>query len=322
MVSPTATLPVWRRVGVSIFQRGGAKNFNKPTALPMDDTEHESWQDSNRSWWEANPMRYDWRDSKPAEEFSKEFYQGIDRRFFESVRKYMPWKQIPFDPLIDFEALADRDVLEIGVGNGGHAQLLAERARSFNGIDLTEYAVESTSKRMQCFGIDANVHQMDAERLEFPDESFDFVWSWGVVHHSANTRQIMSEISRVLRPGGHCITMVYHRSLWFYYVIRGLLPGVLGGQFLKGRSFSEVVQGNTDGAIARYYTAVEWKRLASEFLEVEAVEILGQKNEVIPLPAGKLKLAVERALPESVARFVTHTCRQGSFLVATHRKTG
>ena len=92
------------------------------------------------------------------------------------------------------------------------------------------------------FGIDATVQRMDAEKLEFPDESFDLVWSWGVVHHSANTRQIMSEISRVLRPGGRCITMVYHRSFWFYYVIRGLVPGIIGGELFKGRSLTSIAQ--------------------------------------------------------------------------------
>ena len=53
---------------------------------------------------------------------------------------------------------------------------------------------------------------MDAEHLEFPDETFDFVWSWGVIHHSANTEAIIREIHRVLKPGGEARVMVYHRN--------------------------------------------------------------------------------------------------------------
>jgi SAM-dependent methyltransferase len=305
---------------VSIFRKGSPADFSKPIELPEGEEQRDRWQAANRSWWESNPMRYDWRDGELGEEFTPDFYREIDRRFFENVRDYMPWTKLPFDPLIDFELLASQDVLEIGVGNGSHAQLIAESARSYTGIDLTEYAVSSTTKRLECFGIDATIRQMDAEHLEFPDDSFDFVWSWGVVHHSANTPQIISEISRVLRPGGRCVTMVYHRSLWFYYFIRSLIPGILGGRFFKGQSIAEVAQSCTDGAIARYYTAREWKEMVSPYLEVEQTRIYGQKNELIPLPACGLKTMIENMLPAALGRFVTNTLRQGSFLVVAHRK--
>src|SRR5206468_2314200 len=129
------------------------------------------------------------------------------------------------DPLIDFDQLQNKDVLEIGVGNGSHAALLARHSGSFTGIDLTDYAVESTSKRLKCFGLAGIVRQMDAEQMPFADRSFDFVWSWGVIHHSSDTRKILSEIARVLRPGGRAVTMVYHRNWWNYYLFGGLING-------------------------------------------------------------------------------------------------
>jgi ubiquinone/menaquinone biosynthesis C-methylase UbiE len=232
----------------------------------------------------------------------------------------MPWSETPFDPLVDLAGLADKDVLEIGVGNGSHAQILSSHARTFTGIDLTDYAVESTSRRLECFDLDAKVLRMDAEHLEFPDQSFDLVWSWGVIHHSADTRQILSEIQRVLRPGGRCITMVYHRSLWFYYLYRGLIPGILRGQFFKGKSFTQVVEGCTDGAIARYYGIRDWSELVSEFLEVEKVVTYGQKNELLPLPGGRFKEGLASWIPDSLGRAFLTSCRQGSFLVSVQRK--
>lgn len=128
--------------------------FNKPTDLPQDDSRRQQWQAQNRDWWEKHPMRYDWKDQIEYEEFSYEFFKEIDRRFFSNVHDYMPWNKIPFDPLIDFESLAQKDVLEIGVGNGSHAQLLAQHAKSYTGIDITSYAVKSTSERMKRFGLD------------------------------------------------------------------------------------------------------------------------------------------------------------------------
>ncbi|MBT40017.1 MAG: hypothetical protein CL938_15895 [Deltaproteobacteria bacterium] len=306
---------------MSIFEQGVPKDFKTPTDLPTDDTQHDRWQKANRSWWQSHPMRYDWLDDVGAEEFSREFYVEIDRRFFESVRAYMPWRRTPFDPLIDFEALAEQDVLEIGVGNGSHAQLLASHARSFTGIDLTDYAIESTSRRMECFGIDATVKQMDAEHLEFPDDSFDFVWSWGVIHHSADTSKIISEINRVLRPGGRCVTMVYHRSLWFYYIYRGLIPGIFTGKFFQGKSLSHVVQtSGTDGAIARYYGISDWRALVSQYMEVDDVIIYGQQNELLPIPGSNLKERICSLLPDWLGRFFLTTCKQGSFLVSSQHK--
>ncbi len=191
--------------------------FDKPTDLPKDHAQHQQWQEQNRDWWEKHPMRYDWNDPVGFEEFSTEFFQEIDRRFFSVVREYMPWKKIPFDPLIDFGSLNQRDVLEIGVGNGSHAQLLAQHAKSYTGIDITSYAVKSTSERMKHFGLDkAKIIRMDAENMEFPDDSFDYIWTWGVIDHSANTQRIVEEMARVLRPSGRAVTMVpASGAIWF-----------------------------------------------------------------------------------------------------------
>jgi len=268
-------------------------------------------------------MRYDFTDRIEAEEFSKEFYQEIDERFFSDVKTFMPWSSIPFDPLIDFASLPNRDVLEIGVGNGSHAQLISEAARSYTGIDLTEYGVRSTSERLRHFGLNkpnVKVIRMDAEQMDFPDNSFDMVWSWGVIHHSANTRKILEEMHRVLRPGGIAITMVYHRSIWNYYIFSGLFSGIFHGTLLKTLSLHKTRQHIIDGAIARYYSIPEWKALASDFFSVEEIRIYGSKSELIPLPDGRLKTRMKSLIPNSWSRLLTNRCRMGMFLVSTISK--
>lgn len=264
-------------------------------------------------------MRYDWNEQIGYPEFSKDFYDEIDRRFFADARAYMPWRKIPFDALIDFEQLKDQDVLEIGVGNGSHAALLAANSKSFTGIDLTEFAVASTSARLASAGLPGRIVQMDAERMQFPDHSFDFVWSWGVIHHSSDTRQVLKEIARVLRPGGRAVTMVYHRSLWSYYLLGTLAHGIARHGFRKSGSLHHVMQSETDGAIARYYSRADWRELASQSLDVEAIRIYGSKVELLPLPGGQLKRRLSRALPSPVGRFFTNTCGLGTFLVSSMR---
>jgi len=267
-------------------------------------------------------MRYDFSERIAAEEFSLEFYREIDRRFFEDARTLMDWGQLPFDNLMDFDSLLDKDVLEIGCGNGSHAQLLAPRVGSYTGIDITPYAVKSTTERMRCFGFKGAAVRMDAERMEFPDLSFDYIWSWGVIHHSANTRRILEEMHRVLRPGGEATVMVYHRSFWNYYVFSGLFAGVFKGYLLRSRSLHKTRQKMIDGAIARYYTMREWDALVRDLFTVKDTLILGSKTELVPLPAGKIKKVILNAIPNSISRTLTSRMKMGMFLVSTLRKSG
>lgn len=292
-------------------------DFVGPTSVPVDPERHRAWQELNRSWWQDHPMRYDWKEGIGYPEFSREFYEEIDRRFFSNVREFMPWQNVPFDTLIDFEDLCNKDVLEVGVGNGSHAALLARHARSFTGIDLTNYAVRSTTARLKSFGLPGVVNQMDAEQMLFADRSFDFVWTWGVIHHSSDTRKALKEIARVLRPGGKAVTMVYHRSAWNYYLVGGLIHGILRGRLFKTGSLHKTVQLQTDGAIARYYSAPEWRALAEEFFRVDSVRVFGSKAELLPLPGGRMKQFLARMIPASLGRFFTNTCGLGSFLVST-----
>ncbi len=297
------------------FKKKVPNGFDSPTLQPINLEQGQLWQEANRNWWQDHPMRYDWGDGITYQEFSKEFFYEIDRRFFSLVREYMPWKKIPFDPIVDFDSLNDKDVLEIGVGSGSHAQLFAQHARTFTGIDITEYAIKSTSERMNLCGLKANIVQMDAENLEFDDKSFDFMWTWGVIHHSSNTEKILGEMRRVLRDGGTAIAMVYHRNIWNYYLV-GFFYGLLRGDLIRLRSIHKVIQNVTDGGMARFYSIDEWRRVAGKYFRVDDIKIFGQKNEIIPLPGGKFKDSISKGIPGSVGRFITNRLKMGTFLVS------
>ncbi len=297
------------------FEEKGRKvqGLKSPVQLPESESIAKEWQALNRAWWEEAPMRYDWNKTIGAQFGTRDYFEEIDRRFFESVRHYMPWRDRPFDNLIDFESLRNKDVLEIGVGHGSHAQLIVPFCKSFTGIDLTQKGSEATASRLRIFGIPARIFRMDAEKLSFPDESFDFIWSWGVIHHSADPLQILRQMHRVLRPGGKVVVMVYHRSFWRYFIVDGFIKGILGGELFRHGSLLSVNQAGTDGAIARYYRPKEWKKLCEGLFSIERQYITGQKSDVIPLK-------IEKVLPDNVARIFTHQLRQGSFLVAKMRK--
>lgn len=296
-----------------------AAGFDRPTQAPRSEQQRRQWQSANRTWWESTPMRYDWREAIAASPASPAYFTEIDRRFLSSARNYAPWRTLPFETIIPFDALRDQDVLEIGVGQGTHAQLLAPRCRSFVGIDLTDQAATATARRLRLFRLPGSILQMDAEAMAFADGSFDYIWSWGVIHHSADTERVLKEMHRVLRPGGSCTVMIYHRSWWHYYVC-GFLRGVFQHRFRSHARLHHVVQSATDGVLARYYSSWAWRRMAGGLFTVESLRVYGLKGEILPLPHGRLKSVIEGLVPAGVARSMTNHLGMGSFLVAQMRK--
>jgi ubiquinone/menaquinone biosynthesis C-methylase UbiE len=109
-----------------------------------------------------------------------------------------------------------------------HLQWAQSGPRSLTGIDLTERAIELTGARLWFHGLHSELLRADAEQLPFPDNSFDVVYSWGVLQHTPNTPRAITEVYRVLRPGGSAHVMIYHLHsltafmLWLRY---GLFMG-------------------------------------------------------------------------------------------------
>ena len=86
-------------------------------------------------------------------------------------------------------------------------------------MDLTPKAVEIARERFELFDVPGRFKVANAaERIPFPDASFDHVYSFGVIHHSPVPERIVSEIYRVLRPGGTFTVMLYNRCSINYYI--------------------------------------------------------------------------------------------------------
>jgi SAM-dependent methyltransferase len=258
-------------------------------------------------------MTYDWRDGIPFEAGSSEHLEEVARRFLDASWFGQAPGARPYSSLIPFDELSGKDVLEIGCGTGVHAQLLAEAGANLTAVDLTPTAVELTRRRLELHGLHADVREADAEHLPFADGSFDFVWSWGVVHHSEDTRRVIAEIARVLRPGGRLALMVYHRSSITYWVQYQLIRGVLGGKLLR-MSPAEVADRYSDGVVARHYTRAELRDLLSPWFSDPQTLVMGQLGEAVPLPA-QVRRYVEPLVPADLRKRVVR--HWGWFLYAT-----
>jgi SAM-dependent methyltransferase len=192
--------------------------------------------------------------------------------WYESVRRfrydvYAPW----LPAVIDAERSAGKDVLEIGVGLGSDHLSFALAGARMHALDLSAEHLRHTQRHLNFHGRQTEARLGDAERNPWPDNSFNLVYSFGVLHHTPGTAVAVQEVLRVLRPGGVAVIGLYHRDSWFYWLWTILWRGVLRlGLVLKGkrRLLSEIEYRSVDNdalPLVKVYSRSQAKRLFTGF---------------------------------------------------------
>jgi len=270
----------------------------------MQNISHDELQSHNKEWWEENPMTYDWTRTLNVAPFTPEFYAAIDERFFRSSTSFghpnYP-NDPPFSKQIDYASLRGKRVLEIGCGAGAMAAAFAKHGVVISAIDITQTAIDFTRKRFEILNLQGDVRRMDAEHLEFPDEYFDRVWSWGVIHHSANMEAIIAQIHRVLKPNGKAQIMIYHRHSLRNWILAGLYQGIFRAKFLT-TPYDEILRQVTDGYIARHVTVKQARDCFSAFKSVRTELTDLSDLSFIPLNVHVEKYLVGKVIPTSLKR--------------------
>lgn len=231
--------------------------------------ESEAKKEEIKSWWQGYPFTYFVKD----EPGSWNFFRNIDRK----VLKWMPWAQKGFpllSNLIDYSSLRGKRVLDIGCGTGWTTAEFALAGAEVHAIDLTEKAIELAKKHLELYGLTGEIKIGDAENLNFPDSYFDYVLAWGVLMHTPNTGKAISEIRRVLKPGGRACAMMYNKNSlhwrWFLWFGKGILKLKLltmSSQKLANRYTDGAERGGN--ALTKFYTPRELRKMWSRFSDVE-----------------------------------------------------
>ncbi|MBN2089561.1 class I SAM-dependent methyltransferase [candidate division KSB1 bacterium] len=136
------------------------------------------------------------------------------KQFFEKAEEIRYKYHYHIPPWLDEMAQVcgkDGKFLEIGCGMGTDALQMAKRGAQVTAIDLTEEGIRLAKDRFKLYGYRADIATGDAENLQFPDEQFDVVYSFGVLHHTPQTELTINEVHRVLKKGGHAYIMLYNR---------------------------------------------------------------------------------------------------------------
>lgn len=165
---------------------------------------------------------------------TREFFDEIERHRYSEYASWMP-------RLMGFENFRGARLLEVGCGMGTDLLQFSRGGARCVGIDLTPRSIEITQHRFKLYGADGAFMISDGEHLPFRDESFDVVYSNGVLHHTPDTEGAIREVHRVLRPGGVAKVMLYHRNSLNYWLEIVVRRGLLGAEFLRGRSAEEIM---------------------------------------------------------------------------------
>lgn len=266
---------------------------------------------SSRQWWEEHPMDYvgylGWRAGDADDSELRKCFHRIDGEFARQAYFAQRAGAPLFSGIIDYAALRGRRVLEIGCGLGAISGEFARQGVRITSVDLTTTGVTAASTRFRLDSSSGAAVQADAEMLPFPDDTFDMVWSWGVLHHTPRTEQAMLEARRVLRPGGEFSVMLYNRSSfynWFNVILR---YGILRME-LRRMSVQQLWNRYTDGKLiggcphVTYYTPSEMRRLLPGFKIVE-MKGFDQKQLLLGLFPRAIARQVQRVVPNRVFDF-------------------
>ena len=141
-----------------------------------------------------------------------------DREFFSKYREFRYRTEWHIPEFAAFAEAAGMQVLEIGCGNGTDGVMFALNGATYTGVDLTAEAVEATRRHFAVEGLRGVFRRENSERLSFANDSFDIVYSFGVLHHTPTPEKAVAEVHRVLKPGGTARIMLYHQHSFNYYV--------------------------------------------------------------------------------------------------------
>jgi SAM-dependent methyltransferase len=225
-----------------------------------------------REFWERNPVAAAAIGAEPG---TAAFFAEFDR-----LREADDCEPYAFsNRLHGYETARGKRVLDVGCGNGYVLSRYARYGAEVCGVDLTETALVLSRRRFELEGLKGEFQRTNGDVVPYPDGHFDIVCSMGVLHHIEDPRPMLAEIRRVLRPGGACILMLYHRNSWKYRVVLPLLC-LLHPRY-RGKTLQQALNMN-DGAdcpLAKVYSRSEVRSLLEGFAKIDfSVNQLGWRQ--------------------------------------------
>lgn len=216
----------------------------------------------------------------------------------------------------EFGFARGKRVLEIGVGMGAdYLQWLKVGAQA-TGIDLSPSSLDRARQRCIQSGFDPDLQLGDAEHLAFPDDTFDIVYSYGVMHHSPDTYTCLREAWRVLKPGGKLKVMLYHHPS-----VTGLMVWLRYG-ILRGKSLRQSVYQFLESPGTKSFTRDEVRQMLTGFDDIQMRQVFSPGDLLLHRPSRRFQGWAYRLACSLCPRTIVRTfCgKYGLFLLVAARK--
>lgn len=133
---------------------------------------------------------------------SRGYFEDLANQRYRSHRHLLPWIA---------NLKPHHSVLEVGCGVGLDTYQMAQQGLEVTAVDLTYPGVSTAKHRFTEESLPGSFSVADACQLPFSSCCFDYVYSFGVLHHVADTQVSLHEVYRVLKPGGEALIMLYNR---------------------------------------------------------------------------------------------------------------
>lgn len=248
-----------------------------------------------------------------------ERFRGDYEEFFADYDRFRYQNERHLPACIESLNVAGKQVLEIGLGEGSESERLIRAGADWSGVDLTSESVARVRARLTHRDLRyKELRQGSVLDLPFDNETFDLVFSHGVLHHVPDIRKAQTEIHRVLRPGGELVVMLYARWSLNYLVSIGLVrraallaavpfarAGVLRSAsghgmlathlenaarigLMRYLRLAEFVHYNTDGPDNPYALVYDRRRVERDFPSFEIKRAYKRFMHAPPLPVHRL----------------------------------
>ena len=142
----------------------------------------------------------------------------LSRAYCDAALKHR-YELYPFiEPFAQFSRWSGKRILEVGCGQGADLARFAMAGADTFGVDLTPKHCEISRQFATTMGASARITRGSAIELPYESNTFDLVYSFGVLLLVQDLDRAVAEIHRVLKPGGTVLVMFYNRQSLHYYL--------------------------------------------------------------------------------------------------------